>query len=55
MTEYFRESLVIELFWKDKIDYRIDEKINNKHFKKLGFLKIFKKYVSKRIRKLISR
>ena len=36
MTEYFRESLVIEL-WKDKIDYRIDEKINNKHFKKLGF------------------
>ena len=54
MTEYFRESLVIELFWKDKIDYRLDEKINNKHFKKLGFLKIFKKYVSKRIRKLIS-
>ena len=46
----YRESLVIELLWEDKIDYVVDEKIKHSNFKKISFLKIFKKYFSKKIR-----
>ena len=48
----FRESLVIELAWEEKIDYKIDNLIRQEHFKKISFLKLFKKYLSKKIRSI---
>ena len=49
----FRESLVIELGWEERIEYKIDNKIRQENFKKISFAKIFKKYLSKRIRTLL--
>jgi len=51
--EIFRESLVIELGWEEKIEYKIDNKIRQENFKTISFAKIFKKYLSKRIRTLL--
>ena len=48
--EIFRESLVIELAWDEKIDYKIDSKIRHEDFKKISFFKLFRKYLSKKIR-----
>ena len=48
--EIFRESLVIELAWDEKIDYKIDSKIRQENFKKISFFKLFRKYLSKKIR-----
>ena len=49
----FRESLVIELGWEERIEYKIDNKIRQENFKTISFAKIFKKYLSKRIRTLL--
>ena len=46
----FKESLVIELAWEEKIEYTIDDRIRHNDFKTISFLKIFKKYLSKKIR-----
>ena len=46
----FRESLVIELAWDEKIDYKIDNIIRHEDFKKISFFKLFRKYLSKKIR-----
>ena len=46
----FRESLVIELIWENKINYEIDRRIRNEDFKKISFIKLIKKYLSKKIR-----
>jgi len=48
----FRESLVIELLWEDKIDYQIDNSIKQEDVEKISFLKLFKKYFSKKIRNI---
>ena len=48
--EIFRESLVIELIWEEKIDYKIDNQIRHENIKKTSFLKLFRKYLSKKIR-----
>jgi len=50
--EIFRESLVIELIWENKIEYKIDNSISYEKIKKTSFLKLIKKYLSKRIRNL---
>ena len=55
ISDSFRESFVLELLWKDKIDYRLDEEINNERISKFTFLNIVKKYFSKKIRRLFSR
>ena len=52
--EVFRESFVLELAWEDKIEYKIDNYIRQDNFKKISFLKIIKKYFSKKIRTLLS-
>ena len=51
-NEYFRESLVIELFWDGTIEF---EKSNSNtiHKEKISILKLFKKYFSKRLREMI--
>ena len=48
----FKESLVIELAWEEKIEYTIDDRIRHNDFKTISFIKIFKKYLSKKIRSI---
>ena len=48
--EIFRESLVIELAWEEKIDYEINNQIRQENFKKISSFKLFRKYLSKKIR-----
>ena len=52
LEKIFRESLVIELGWEEKIDYKIDNSIKQENFKKIYFIKLIKKYFSKKIRSL---
>ena len=51
----FRESMVLELLWENKIDYIIDNRIKNLDQKKITFPSLIKKYFSKFIRKSFSR
>ena len=46
----FRESFVIELAWEEKIDYKIDNSIQQNDVEKISFLKLFRKYLSKKFR-----
>jgi ubiquinone/menaquinone biosynthesis C-methylase UbiE len=48
----FRESFVMEILWENKIDYKIDKSIREENFKKISFLKIIKKFFSKKLRSL---
>ena len=48
----FRESLVIELAWEDKIEYEIDNKIRQENNERISFFKLIKKYLSKKIRSI---
>ena len=48
----FRESLVIEIYWEKKIEYKIDNNIREEDFKKISFSKLVKKFFSKKIRGL---
>ena len=50
LEQIFRESLVIELAWEEKIDYKINNQIRQENYKKITFLKLFRKYISKKIR-----
>ena len=47
----FRESLVMEIFWKDKIDYKLNEELELKSENKINFLSLIKKYFSKKFRR----
>ena len=51
-NDYFRESLVIELYWEDNIEFNIVEK-NSKISDKISNLNLLKKYLSKKIRSII--
>ena len=51
--EIFRESLVIELAWEEKIEYTVDNKIKIENFKKISFFTIVRKYLSKKIRTIL--
>ena len=51
--DIYRESLVIELLWEKEINLTIDESIGNKNFTKISFLKIVRKYLSKKLRTVI--
>ena len=51
--ETFRESLVIELAWEEKIEYTVDNKIKLEDFKKISFFTIVRKYLSKKIRTIL--
>ena len=50
LEQIFRESLVMELAWDEKIEYKIDNKIMQENYKKISFLKLSRKYISKKIR-----
>ena len=51
-NDYFRESLVIELYWEESIEFNIVEN-NPKVSEKISTLNLFKKYLSKKIRSII--
>ena len=46
----FRVSLVLELAWEEKIEYKIDNQIRHDDIKKISFFKLIRKYLSKKIR-----
>ena len=50
LDKMFRESLIIELHWQKKINYRIDDSIKMNNLEKISFFKIFKKFLSKKFR-----
>ena len=51
-SEYFRQSLILELYWKDTIDYKIKVKNIIGEYK-ISRLVLLRKYLSKIIRNLI--
>lgn len=50
--QIFRESLVLELEWNEMINYKIDSKIKQDQFQQISFLKLIRKYFSKKVRSL---
>ena len=50
--EIFKDSLVIQLYWENKIEYFIDNQIRNDQYKITSFFKIIRKYFSKKFRSL---
>ena len=52
LEKIFRESFVIELAWEEKIDYKIDNLIRQENAERISFFKLFRKYLSKKIRTL---
>ena len=52
LNDYFRESLVIELYWENNIEYNLVEN-NSKTSEKISILNLFKKFFSKKIRSII--
>ena len=52
LDEIFRRSLILELYWENKIDYIIDHSIGV-NYSKLSILQLFKKYISKKLRMLL--
>ena len=51
LREYFRKSLVIELYWENKIDYKIIEK-NIVH--QMSLINLVRKFFSKKIRSILN-
>ena len=48
----FKNSLILELYWENKIDYDFIE--NDQNFKKLSLISLFRKFFSKKIRSIIN-
>ena len=53
IQKMFRESMVIELLWEEKINLTIDDVIIPSDFKKIPFFKLVKKYLSKKFRTIV--
>ena len=52
LRKFFRDSLVTEIFWENKINFSISNSSDDfETYKKLSFLKIIKKFFSKKIRR----
>ena len=52
LRENFKSSLILELYWEDKIDYKFIE--NNSNFKKISLLTLMRKLISKKIRSIFN-
>ena len=48
----FKNSLILELYWENKIDYDFTE--NDQNFKKLSLISLFRKFFSKKIRSIFN-
>ena len=55
LESIFRESLVIEIYWNNKIDFKLDNDLELKSVAKINFISLIKKYLSKKIRRIFSR
>jgi len=51
-NKIFRKSLILELYWEDKIEYSLDE-IDKKQIIKFSITNLLKKFFSKKIRMLL--
>ena len=51
---YFRQSLVLELFWEQSIEFNIIEK-NISNLKKISRLSLLRKFISKSLRNLVKK
>ena len=51
-SQYFRQSLILELFWENSIEYNLTEN-NNMNFKKISRLTLVRKFFSKLLRNII--
>ena len=51
-SKYFRQSLILELYWENSINFKILEK-NFKNFTKISRLTLIRKFFSKLIRNII--
>ena len=49
LNEIFRKSFILELYWENKIDYKI-QKLKREKFNQISMLSLLKKYFSKRLR-----
>ncbi len=54
ISMYFRQSLILELFWENTIEYKIIKK-NLNIDNKLNRINLFRKYLSKQIRNIFRR
>ena len=45
----------MEIYWKDKIDFKFDDNLELKNIEQITFISLIKKYFSKKIRRLFSR
>ncbi len=52
LSKYFRQSLILELFWEKSIEFSLDES-NNFKFDKISRLSLMRKFFSKLLRNLI--
>ena len=53
--EIFRDSLILEIYWEEKINYIIDQSFKNKNLETISFFKLIRKYFSKKIRSIIKK
>tara|TARA_Y100001936_G_C15848615_1_gene545963 strand:+ start:114 stop:731 length:618 start_codon:yes stop_codon:yes gene_type:complete len=51
----FRECLILELYWENKIDIEYDDKLQNENNIKISFISLIRKYFSKILRMKIKR
>ena len=51
LRKNFKKSLILELYWENKIDYNI---IENENIDKISLFTFFRKFFSKKIRSLLS-
>ncbi len=52
LRKNFKSSLILELYWEDKIDYDFIE--NNTKFEKLSLISLLRKFFSKKLRSIFS-
>jgi SAM-dependent methyltransferase len=55
LENIFRDELVLELYWEDKINFKVDSELEMKSELKISFLYLTKKYFSKKIRQFFAK
>ena len=53
LEKIFRQSLILEIIWSDKIDYKIISNEVDQILKRINFLTLIRKYLGKKFRQLI--
>ena len=53
LEKIFRQSLILEIIWSEKIDFKILSNEVDRTLKRINFFSLIRKYVGKKIRQLI--